>query len=105
MAYLYDVAMTPSMVLHDLMNAKETFTMFDAYAQILDNVANCHFESTYTDIVDVCDETDACTFPKMFENFSKHHMDLIIMADNVPEEMRKEVRSVFPAKEAVDFAK
>ena len=77
MAIMLDLIKSPSLILQYLSDIREGMRVFRAYADLMANLARCHFEKTFDKIMSHCAYFDEqCTSPHMFENFAKHHMDL-----------------------------
>ena len=90
--------------MHGLTHLEEGASIFDAYADVLSNVANCHFERTFDKIFEHCATSDdICGRPHQFENFAKHHVELITRGDAVLTDMHDEIKSVWPAADEDQF--
>ena len=76
--YLWGAFTTPSMWMSEVMSVKTDFTMFDAYAEVMEDIAECHFEAFFIDLQDFCaDEANDCSFSNIMANMQKNMFPLV----------------------------
>merc|ERR1719199_1862012 len=80
--------MTPKEWMSHVMNVKTDFTMFDAYAQVLEDIAMCHFEAAFIDIEDFCtDEANDCSVSAAMGNAKDNMFPLIGKVTEIGQEL------------------
>ena len=68
----------PSAWFHDLKNINTDFTMFDAYAEVMSDVASCHFETPFFALSEFCSlEENSCSFSSVAANANQGMMPLL----------------------------
>ena len=69
-------------------NIHEEFTVFDAWAEVLEDISECHFENSFLDLIHFCEPEDVdCSPSNLFHNASQNMFALLGKVTEIGQEL------------------
>ena len=94
-----DLILNPASAFENIANIEEDFNLFADGAEIMENLAKCHFEGPAFDLLHMCNENkDNCSINKLIENLTKNAFVLVGKATSMAESAKG-----FPASDNNEF--
>ena len=90
----------PASFFANIANIEEDFNMFADGAEIMENLAKCHFEGPAFDLMHMCNANkDACAVNALIENLTKNAFVLVGKATSMAESAKG-----FPSNDRGEFS-
>ena len=95
-----NIMMDPLSIFNNIADVEEDFNLFADGAEIMENLAKCHFEGPAFDLMHKCNkDITACGFNKLLENLTKNAFVLVGKATSMAESAKG-----FPSNDKSEFS-